>query len=75
MNNNVFSYMEANMISSTELFKMVCEADENNVTVGIPAVMLPQDAGASLQEDLQNKLDGICNNSVCFYMSLLLVGD
>nr|XP_043623816.1 signal peptide peptidase-like 4 isoform X2 [Erigeron canadensis] len=36
---------------------MVCEADESSVYIHIPAVMLPQDAGASLIEDLQNKLD------------------
>ncbi|KAI3434329.1 PA domain-containing protein [Psidium guajava] len=33
----------------TELFKMVCEANETDVEIGIPAVMLPQDAGASLE--------------------------
>ncbi|KAI3784610.1 hypothetical protein L1987_43712 [Smallanthus sonchifolius] len=43
--------------NQTELFKMVCEADETDVqiriqsaTVRIPAVMLPRDAGASLEE-------------------------
>ncbi|KVH97249.1 Peptidase A22B, signal peptide peptidase [Cynara cardunculus var. scolymus] len=41
----------------TELFKMVCEADESDVDIRIPAVMLPQDAGASLKESLQNKLN------------------
>ncbi|XP_071709686.1 signal peptide peptidase-like 4 [Rutidosis leptorrhynchoides] len=43
--------------NQTELFKMVCEADESDVHIHIPAVMLPQDAGASLKENLQNKLD------------------
>ncbi|XP_043812693.1 signal peptide peptidase-like 4 isoform X2 [Manihot esculenta] len=33
----------------TELFKMVCEANETDVNIGIPAIMLPQDAGASLE--------------------------
>ncbi|KAK1425180.1 hypothetical protein QVD17_20526 [Tagetes erecta] len=42
--------------NQTELFKMVCEADETDVHIGIPAVMLPQDAGASLEASLQNKL-------------------
>ncbi|KAI3498290.1 hypothetical protein L1887_34062 [Cichorium endivia] len=41
----------------TELFKMVCEADEPVVDIRIPAVMLPQDAGASLKESLENKLN------------------
>ncbi|XP_030457262.1 signal peptide peptidase-like 4 [Syzygium oleosum] len=34
----------------TELFKMVCEANQTDVKIGIPAVMLPQDAGASLEK-------------------------
>ncbi|KAI3719453.1 hypothetical protein L6452_20352 [Arctium lappa] len=41
----------------TELFKMVCEPDESDVDIRIPAVMLPQDAGASLKESIQNKLN------------------
>ncbi|ONI23127.1 hypothetical protein PRUPE_2G171000 [Prunus persica] len=39
----------------TELFKMVCEDDEPDVQIGIPAVMLPQDVGAILENDLMNK--------------------
>ncbi|KAL1828591.1 hypothetical protein DCAR_0207829 [Daucus carota subsp. sativus] len=38
----------------TELFKMVCEANETYIEIGIPAVMLPQDAGASLVESIKN---------------------
>ncbi|EEF50539.1 Minor histocompatibility antigen H13, putative [Ricinus communis] len=38
----------------TELFKMVCEANEADVIIGIPAVMLPQDAGASLEHYVKN---------------------
>ncbi|KAL4586078.1 hypothetical protein LXL04_010709 [Taraxacum kok-saghyz] len=41
----------------TELFKMVCEEDESDVDIHIPAVMLPQDAGANLEENIQNKLN------------------
>ncbi|XP_057780542.1 signal peptide peptidase-like 4 [Salvia miltiorrhiza] len=37
-----------------ELFKMVCEANETDVHVGIPVVMLPQDAGQSLKESMMN---------------------
>ncbi|CAN1157375.1 Signal peptide peptidase-like 4 [Linum perenne] len=33
----------------TELFKMVCEENETDLDIGIPAVMLPQDAGTTLQ--------------------------
>ncbi|KAA8520640.1 hypothetical protein F0562_014896 [Nyssa sinensis] len=39
----------------TELFKMVCEANETDLEIGIPAVMLPQDAGASLEQSIKNK--------------------
>ncbi|XP_059634185.1 signal peptide peptidase-like 4 [Cornus florida] len=39
----------------TELFKMVCEANETDIDIEIPAVMLPQDAGASLEESIRNK--------------------
>ncbi|XP_031275778.1 signal peptide peptidase-like 4 [Pistacia vera] len=38
----------------TELFKMVCEANETDVDIQIPAVMLPQDAGASLENHIKN---------------------
>uniref|UniRef100_A0A2P2JZE4 Uncharacterized protein MANES_01G059500 n=2 Tax=Rhizophora mucronata TaxID=61149 RepID=A0A2P2JZE4_RHIMU len=33
-----------------ELYKMVCEPDETDLDIQIPAVMLPQDAGASLEK-------------------------
>ncbi|KAG0459134.1 hypothetical protein HPP92_022262 [Vanilla planifolia] len=33
----------------TELYKMVCERNETDLEINIPAVMLPQDAGASLE--------------------------
>ncbi|KAK1560727.1 hypothetical protein Q3G72_030203 [Acer saccharum] len=38
----------------TELFKMVCEANETDVKIGIPALMLPQDAGATLENFIKN---------------------
>ncbi|XP_059444158.1 signal peptide peptidase-like 2 isoform X1 [Corylus avellana] len=37
-----------------ELYKMVCEPDETDLDIRIPAVMLPQDAGASLEKMLMN---------------------
>ncbi|PIN22830.1 putative protein, contains PA domain [Handroanthus impetiginosus] len=37
-----------------ELFKMVCEANETDVDIGIPVVMLPQDAGATLKQSMLN---------------------
>ncbi|KAK4476590.1 hypothetical protein RD792_015747 [Penstemon davidsonii] len=40
--------------NQTELFKMVCEANETEVRIGIPVVMLPQDAGASLRRNMKN---------------------
>lgn len=33
---------------------MVCEANETDVSIEIPAVMLPQDAGASLEKLIAN---------------------
>ncbi|KAK6117051.1 hypothetical protein DH2020_049194 [Rehmannia glutinosa] len=37
-----------------ELYKMVCEPDETDLDIHIPAVMLPQDAGATLEKMLSN---------------------
>ncbi|KAL0643994.1 hypothetical protein Bca4012_042284 [Brassica carinata] len=37
-----------------ELYKMVCEPDETDLDIQIPAVMLPQDAGATLEKMLIN---------------------
>ncbi|KAJ7944937.1 Signal peptide peptidase-like [Quillaja saponaria] len=37
-----------------ELYKMVCEPDETDLDIHIPAVMLPQDAGSSLEKMLLN---------------------
>eukprot|EP00258_Populus_trichocarpa_P039084 XP_024455103.1 signal peptide peptidase-like 2 isoform X4 [Populus trichocarpa] len=35
-----------------ELYKMVCEPDETDLDIHIPAIILPQDAGASLEKML-----------------------
>ncbi|XP_051132709.1 signal peptide peptidase-like 4 isoform X1 [Andrographis paniculata] len=40
--------------NQTELFKMVCEANETDVDIGIPVVMLPQDAGEILKKNMRN---------------------
>lgn len=37
---------------------MVCEANETDVRIGIPVVMLPQDAGESLKESMKNSSHG-----------------
>lgn len=37
-----------------ELYKMVCEPDETDLDIHIPAVMLPQNAGTSLEKMLSN---------------------
>ena len=37
---------------------MVCEPDETDLDIHIPAVMLPQDAGASLEKMLMNSSSG-----------------
>ncbi|XP_057435651.1 signal peptide peptidase-like 4 [Lotus japonicus] len=38
-----------------ELFKMVCEENETDIDIGIPAVMLPQYAGENLENHILNK--------------------
>ncbi|KAK6920116.1 PA domain [Dillenia turbinata] len=40
--------------NQTELFMMVCDENETEVDIGIPSVMLPQDAGVSLVKDLNS---------------------
>ncbi|CAA0838751.1 Signal peptide peptidase-like 2 [Striga hermonthica] len=37
-----------------ELYKMVCEPDETDLDIHIPTVMLPRDAGATLEKMLSN---------------------
>ncbi|WVZ73091.1 hypothetical protein U9M48_021439 [Paspalum notatum var. saurae] len=37
-----------------ELYKMVCERNETELDIGIPAVLLPKDAGSSLQNLLSS---------------------
>lgn len=37
---------------------MVCEKNETDISVGIPVVMLPQDAGESLKEFMRNGSHG-----------------
>ncbi|KAJ7962402.1 Signal peptide peptidase-like [Quillaja saponaria] len=39
----------------TELFKMVCEENQTDLDIRIPAVMLPQYVGASMEKDIKNK--------------------
>lgn len=48
---------------------MVCEDDEPDVQIGIPAVMLPQDVGAILENDLMTKSKGMC---FFFFLGLIL---
>ncbi|KAL9435119.1 hypothetical protein AB3S75_021392 [Citrus x aurantiifolia] len=40
--------------NKTELFKMVCESNDTDVDIRIPAIMLPQDAGANLEKLIKN---------------------
>lgn len=42
-----------------ELFKMVCEDDEPDVEIGIPAVMLPNKIGEILENGLTNNSIGM----------------
>ncbi|KAG8374983.1 hypothetical protein BUALT_Bualt10G0052300 [Buddleja alternifolia] len=41
-----------------ELYKMVCEPDETDLVIQIPAVMLPVDAGVTLEKMLSNGSSG-----------------
>lgn len=41
--------------NQTELFKMVCEPNETDLDIQIPAVMLPIDAGQKLEAFMKNK--------------------
>lgn len=45
-------------LNLAELYKMVCEPDETDLDIHIPAVMLPQDAGATLEKMLSNGSSG-----------------
>lgn len=47
---------------------MVCEADEPDVDIDIPVVMLPQDAGQSIKESLQKNLNG--KDALCVLLEL-----
>ncbi|KAL3649558.1 Signal peptide peptidase-like 4 [Castilleja foliolosa] len=40
--------------NAPELFKMVCESNETDVNIGVPVVMLPQYAGATLRQSMMN---------------------
>ncbi|CAL5400995.1 unnamed protein product [Camellia sinensis] len=52
----VFQIGEKESNWKSQLFKMVCEVNETDVEIGIPAVMLPQDAGTSLEKSIMNNL-------------------
>lgn len=41
---------------------MVCEPDETDLDIHIPAVMLPQDAGVTLEKMLSNGSSGEVNS-------------
>ncbi|KAK1373889.1 signal peptide peptidase-like 4 [Heracleum sosnowskyi] len=43
--------------SRKELFKMVCEVNDTFKEISIPAVMLPQDVGATLRESINRNLN------------------
>lgn len=45
-------------LCSVELYKMVCEHNETGVNINISAVMLPQDAGSSLESILASNRSG-----------------
>lgn len=51
---------------------MVCEPDETDLDIQIPAVMLPQDAGATLQKMLSN---GSSGNILCVVLDCNSMGN
>lgn len=50
-----------------ELYKMVCDPDETDLNIHIPAIMLPQDAGTRLEEMLMSTSSGEFN----FYFRII----
>ncbi|KAG6469834.1 hypothetical protein ZIOFF_070767 [Zingiber officinale] len=61
-----------------ELYKMVCDKSETYLNIGIPAVMLPQDAGASLETSLQHASAAsttTCNAELCYRLLNLVKYD
>lgn len=55
---NTCTLLKVELISPAELYKMVCEPDETDLDIHIPAVMLPQDAGGSLEKMLTSNSSG-----------------
>lgn len=53
-----------------ELYKMVCDPDETDLDIHIPAVMMPQDAGASLEKMLLNTSSGKQNVLHIFFLCM-----
>lgn len=53
-----YGYRSEFFIFLIELYKMVCEPDETDLDIHIPAVMLPQDAGSSLEKLLNERTKG-----------------
>ncbi|KAK2407059.1 signal peptide peptidase [Trifolium repens] len=55
----------------TELFKMVCEENETDVDIGIPAVMLPQDAGLNMERHIKNNSIGqLCSCNYSYHQQI-----
>ena len=53
------SYPLNMLLVFSELYKMVCDPDETDLDIHIPAVMLPQDAGTSLEKMLISNSSGM----------------
>lgn len=49
-----------------ELYKMVCDRNETNLNIMIPAVMLPKDAGNSIENITSKGAKGRCIFSYYF---------
>lgn len=66
-------YMSILFSLFAELYKMVCDPDETDLNIHIPAVMLPLDAGARLEKMLTSTSSGelsfdFQNISGCFFV-------
>ena len=46
------------LLDFSDLYKMVCDPDETDLDIHIPAVMLPHDAGTSLEKMLISNSSG-----------------
>nr|GMC98096.1 signal peptide peptidase-like 2 isoform X2 [Ipomoea batatas] len=59
---------KANYAEAAGASAMVCDPDETDLDIKIPAVMLPQDAGATLEKMLSSNSSACMNLGLCRYL-------